>query len=177
MVRRALIFATSLAALISSTAVATNSTDPCVALTARALGFIRDRHLDNVRVALVRDPDSPQSTEEAAQIRAAFGNGIAIANMHLVLIDLPISKIEDASGVDVFWITKGLKDDYKRVVSVAKREHALSVSSDLSCAKEGICVLGVQAEPSVKIILSASAASEAGISFQPAFRMMVTERQ
>jgi hypothetical protein len=59
---------------------------------------------------------------------------------------------------------------------VTGRERMLSISSEVDCAQEGHCVLGIQAEPSVKIVLSASAAATAGFEFQPAFRMMVTER-
>ena len=147
-----------------------------MALTARALGFIRDRHLSDVRIALVRDPNNSQSSEDAAEIRATLGNGLAIANMHLRLIDAPIDRLQSLNDVDVFWVTKGLKEEFGRVAAIANREHAVSVSRDLDCAELNLCVLGVQAEPSVKIILSASAASNAGVAFEPAFRMMVTER-
>ena len=174
--RSALILAASLVMLISTTAAATNSADSCLALTARALTFMRDRHLQNVRIALVRDPTREESAQEAEEIHASLSQGTAFADMHLTVLDISIDKIESANDIDVFWITKGMKGEYGRVASVANKQHALSVSSDLDCAQQGLCVLGVQAEPSVKIILSANAASEAGISFQPAFRMMVTER-
>ena len=176
MAGRKVIFAAALAALLSSGSSASNYPDPCVALTARALSFIRDRQLQKVRVALVSDPANAESAEESAQVRASFGSGVAIANIHLTLVEVPIDRIENAGDVDVIWVTRGLKNNYRRVATVANREHALSVSRDLDCVQQAYCVLGVQAEPSVKIILSASAASQAGIAFQPAFRMMVTER-
>jgi len=151
--------------------------DQKVTLAARAFSFVRDRRSDAVRVALVRDPNNPDSVEEATQVDAAIGSGIDVGRLHLTVTDVAVDQLDRATNVDVIWLTKGLSDrDFARAAEIANRNHAVSVSSDLSCVQDELCVLGVQARPTVRIILSAAAATKAGIDFQPAFRMMVTER-
>ena len=147
-----------------------------MALVARALTFAPDYSNTRVRVALIIDPNNPTSVEEAREIVSASRNEAQLSSVHMEMINVPIAEIDGMPDADVYWITRGLRPYYKKVAAIATSRRRLSASSDLDCAAEQLCVLGVQARPSVKIVLSSAAASRCGISFQPVFRMMVTER-
>lgn len=164
-------------ALLGASSVAADNSDQSVALAARAFGFVRERNADNVRIALVRDPSNPQSAEEAQLIRETIGKGLSVGKMRLTLTDVSLDKADEISNVDVIWLTGGLSESqYRYIAQVAEREHSLSVSSNLDCVNDGWCVLGIQSKPSVKIVLNSAEALKAGLAFEPAFRMMVTEQ-
>ena len=174
MVRGSRYLIISLLALFGAPGALARNTSDDVLLAARALGFVRDLDSRAIRVAIIQDPSSNQSVTDSNEVKAAFGRARA-AGISMTAIEVPLASIRSISNVDVIWVTRGLRD-YSRLSDLPSQNHALSISNDFGCVSKGFCVLGVQSEPTVKIVLNADAAARSGISFEPAFRMMVTER-
>ena len=61
------------------------------------------------------------------------------------------------------------------VFSAASSSGVMTVSTDMGCVESGNCVMGVQAAPSVRIVVNRGAADASSVSFAAAFAMMIEE--
>ncbi|MBL28736.1 MAG: hypothetical protein CMM50_14410 [Rhodospirillaceae bacterium] len=142
----------------------------------RALSFMETPKTDMLRLVVVYDPDDADSKQEADQFAAVIGDkGLKVARIQIDLSLLSIDDVEKLDGADVLVITSGLKQYQSSLAKLSEQKGAFTISGDLSCVEVGDCVLGLQSQPSVRILLNSEAASRAGVAFEPAFRMMVTE--
>ncbi len=78
------------------------------------------------------------------------------------------------SGVDAALFVGGAASN-AGAVQAATSAGVMTVSTDMACVQAGNCVMGVQSEPSVRIVVNSAAASSASVSFSTAFAMMVEE--
>jgi len=163
-------------ALTSATAAAADMTERDLLVLVRALSFVQDMDTDMVRLAVVRDPADARSRAEAAELMSSIGDELDVANVHVFTTEVDIGDLGESPTADVMIVTAGLRPYYQQLADAAAAGRVLSVSSDMSCVQEGFCVLGVQSEPSVRLVLNARTASRNGVAFEPAFRMMVSER-
>lgn len=131
---------------------------------------------ETLQLVVVYDPDNLDSKQEAEQFAAVIGkDGLKVARISIGLSLLAIGDVEKLESADVLVITSGLRSYQPSLARLSERKGAFTISGDLSCVEVGDCVLGLQSRPSVKILLNSEAADRAGVAFEPAFRMMVTE--
>ena len=87
----------------------------------------------------------------------------------------------DVSGLgavpagSVVYVASGMGAHHAKIGSAAKSSGVLAVSADRSCVDVGACSMFVSSSPKVEIVINKGAAEGAGIEFQAAFKMMVTE--
>ena len=81
---------------------------------------------------------------------------------------------QSVSGVDAALFVGGAAGD-AGAVQAATSAGVMTVSTDMTCVQAGNCVMGVQSEPAVRIVVNSAAASSASVSFSTAFAMMVEE--
>lgn len=140
----------------------------------RTLRQLAVKPVEPVVVAVVCDPASPASKAEAASLMAMMQAGkvagIAIAPK-LVVID----HLDELKGAVMALLTSGTEARREAIFKASSSNGVVSVSADPACAQAGQCVMAVQAEPKVKIILSDAAAKASRIEFAATFRMMISE--
>lgn len=147
-----------------------------VVFLARALSFLKSPDHENVKMVVAYDPVNAESAREATLFADSGKTGaLSLGQIKVSIKLVPVQEVAAVESVDVLVITSGMRRHQLDLARTAELKGAFSISTDLSCVQDGNCVLGVQSQPSVKIVLNSKAASRAGIVFEPAFRMMVTE--
>jgi hypothetical protein len=63
----------------------------------------------------------------------------------------------------------------REVIEAARAQHALCVTADLAAVQAGTCTMAIQSDRRVEIFVNREAASQAGLTFATAFRIMVHE--
>ena len=132
---------------------------------ARAFGFMVPKPPQPVPVVVLTPAGSGAKAEA---IKAALGPGFKVT----VAEGAPGS-LEGQRGLI-------LADTSPALLAAAAKASAgtgvLTVSSDLTCADSGQCVMAVNATPKVSIVVSRAAAERNGVGFDQAFKLMITER-
>ncbi len=103
-----------------------------------------------------------------------FSGAADVTALGAALINLRViegSATDVASAVAVFVNSSA---EAKAASQVNSR--ILTIGTDVACVDSGACILVVQTIPKVSVYLNRAAAMAAGIDFDTAFKMLVTER-
>jgi len=147
-------------------------------VAARSLGFLTGRDIAGLRVAIIYASDIEASKKEAEALVALLGSTFNAGRVTLIPVSpstVPTTKLSSLDHEDVAFVTDNLKPWYGAIAEEARARHIVTVTSDLDCVINGACVLGVQAEPRVQVLINRAAAVQSAIEFAPGFRMLVTE--
>lgn len=155
-------------AITASGAVA-QTTERDLSVVGRALSFLEGGGGSDKTIAIVYDA---ASQAEAEALNAAMAGGMSAGRV--TLNGQLVSQGSAISGVDAALFVGGTASDAGAVQS-ATSAGILTVSTDLGCVQSGACVMGIESEPAVRIIVNNAAASSAGITFSTAFSMLVEE--
>jgi hypothetical protein len=124
-----------------------------VTIAAKALGFLGTKPGAGAKVVVTAgaaDVAAVQAALPGAAVAAGSADGAA-----------------GAFAVFVASAAEGRKAAGKGVVTIG---------SEVGCVDAGACVIAVETTPKVTIYVSKAAAAEAGVQFDPNFKMMVTEK-
>ena len=162
--------------LLAALPLSGQTTAKDIEVAARAVAFLASKPSGSQTTAVVYAPGSADSKADADAIAAILAGGVT-ANK--VTLEAPkvvtASELSSLSGVTVVFVARGMSAHYAAVSQAAAAKKFLTVTSDLDCARGGHCVVGVQAQPSVQILISKQASQAAGQSFSSAFLMMAKE--
>ena len=140
----------------------------------RAIGFVRLPPGGDKTFAIVYDPANSASFREAQQMQEKFGVGIASNDMTLRGRLVPASNLELLQGSSFALVTSGLQPWYRKISDLARAGHIVSFSLDRSCVEQQYCLVYINTEGRVEIVVNQSVAQESKIEFKPVFLMMVT---
>jgi len=163
-----LVVALGAMALTASGAFA-QTTERDLSVVGRALSFLEGAAGSDRTIAIVYDA---ASQAEAEALNAAMAGGLSAGRV--TLNGQLVSQGTAISGVDAALFVGATASD-AGAVQAATSSGILTVSTDLGCVQSGNCVMGIESEPAVRIIVNNGAASSAGISFSTAFSMLVEE--
>jgi hypothetical protein len=146
-----------------------------VKIAVRVLDFVNAPAVGRSVVGVVFDARNRDSIEDARSILQWLGgaSGQSISDMTPVLID--IRKLDSFRDLGALVVAAGLEESYDRIRDYGSSTHTLTISTDLACVRAAKCVVAVSSVPRVEVMISARAASDSGVHFSDAFRMMVTE--
>ncbi len=145
-----------------------------VTVAARALGFIEPKLSGSVRAVVFYNKGNSASLAEARSIRTALSKKkVKGASFSVTLASA--ANTSAASGSKVVFLTRGLKSRHKAIFSAASSARAITISSDLSCVRTNMCVVGVKSSPKTEILVSRSARQKTRVRFSSAFLMLVKE--
>ncbi len=144
-------------------------------LLAKAVSFIKGGPKGDITMAVVFDPANGKSVSHADSVMRIAGKGIKGGGLTIKPKKVLAGSVGKSSA-KVFFITKGLKSHYTKVLNKAAAVGGLTVSTDTTCMDAGACVLIVKTKPSVDIIVSTAASSKTGTEFASAFSMMITKK-
>lgn len=140
----------------------------------RAIAFSDKATSGAVTVAIVYAPGNKASADEADTLQKLMGAGFAAGTITLKPVMVKLDDVAGASA-DVFLVTSGLGGDGAKAGGAARTKKKICVTFDMAQARSGACMMGVQSDPKVEIVVNKAAAAASGVGFAAAFRMMITE--
>jgi len=171
-IRRASLLACAL--MVTASAARADITGSDLQIAARALSFIENPPIGEVRVGIVFAPGIPSSMTEAQALQRMLGDGLRAGR--LVLKPVMVKANETAAAdVGLFFLTAGLGEEAVPVANSSKAKHIPCVTTDLDQVRAGLCVMGVRSAPRVEILVNRAAAADSGVVFSTAFRTLITE--
>jgi hypothetical protein len=163
--------AATVACLTSIVPAHAETTTRDMEVVGRTLSFIENASGNTRTVALVYDAGS----ETIAQALAAdMAGGLSAGRVTITARLVPAGDLSGLAGAHAAFLLGDTANDTS-VTDAALGAGVMSVSSDLSCAESGRCVMSVQSAPSVRILVNRSNADAASVSFAAAFAMMIEE--
>lgn len=144
-----------------------------VMVAARILGFLEKPPSGELVVGIVQAPGNRQSQAEAADLQQALGSGLRVGNIVLKPLRITADDVGTAD-VKLFFLTSGVVDASKVAAASAARKIPC-ITGDMEQVRQGNCGVGVRSMPTVEILVNRLAATNSGLSFATAFRVMITE--
>lgn len=148
--------------------------DTTVQIAARVLGFMDRPPVGVVTAGIVYAPDNPRSVADARRLQDLLANGLRVGG---ITLQGTMVKITDdaAANVGLFFLTEDVGTAASQLTRVEQSKHIPCVTTDLVQVRNGVCAIGVRAQPRVEIIVNTSAANASDVKFSTAFRMLITE--
>jgi len=145
-------------------------------IASRAVSFMADAPTGSVSAAVVYDPASAASKADADAIMAIIGGGLKAGKATLTGRLVAANALGDLADAKVAFIASDASSQHAAIFAEAAARSILVISTDMNCVDTDNCVVGVASKPKVSIVVSKAASSAAGLSFKPAFLMMVKEK-
>jgi ABC-type uncharacterized transport system substrate-binding protein len=172
-VAHVLVLATAISVAVALPAQAEVTTSDLL-IAGRTIGFIEKLANSGMRVGIVYAPESAQSVQQANALRAMLGNQFRVGSLVLTAVMLRTDQVADAD-VGLFLLSEGAGAAGTKVADASKMKKIPCITFDLSQVRNGACVIGVQSQPRIQILVNKKAAAESGTIFSSVFRLMITE--
>ncbi len=144
-------------------------------LVAKAVGFMKSGPSGDVDVLIVYDGGNAASKSDADALNGILGGGMTEKGVTYKPVMTDVSSLSSVPAGSIVYVANGMSAHHGKIGGAAKSAGALAVSADRACVDAGACTMFVSSSPKVEIVLNKGTAEGAGIEFQAAFKMMVTE--
>ena len=142
---------------------------------ARALSFVQNGPKGTVDIAIVHDPSNAASMADAQAAQNVLAGGFKAGALTLNPVMVPISDLGKVAGTGAIFVTTGTDAHHGAIQGASQSNGLVTITDDRGCVNSGKCAMFVASSPKVEIIVNGSAASALNITFDSAFRMMITE--
>jgi hypothetical protein len=149
-------------------------TDKDLQVAVRAFSFVYGMPKGDIAIEVVYDPDNASSQSEAQQLGKLIGSSGTFANRQVTAKIVPVAQM-GAAGDKIAYITHGMQSKYDVMVQRASADKMLTFSTDFLCVDSQKCVMGVEADPAIKMEISRAATSASGLEFSQALKLMIKE--
>ena len=149
-------------------------TDKDLQVAVRTFSFAYGMPKGDLDIDIVYDPSNPVSTSDANQLRDVIGSGGVFSSRTIKAKMVPISEMGSMKS-RIAYITHGLQEKYGDLLQSAKSNKMLTFSTDFQCVENQKCVMGVTADPTIKIEISRSATATSELEFSQALKLMIRE--
>lgn len=160
------------AAMLAAPASA-QMTDSAVQVAGRVATFLQPALSGEVTAAILYQPGSAASENEARAIERALGRGLAVGALRLKPRRVSSDTLAGLAGAKVAFVTTGV--NYKALAPATASRSILTISSDPRCAQAGHCMVTIISRPKVQIVVSKAASRAAQLRFSSGFLMLVKE--
>lgn len=157
------------------TAAQATVTEKDFQVIARALSFVTNGPKGTVDIAIVHNPDDATSLAEAQAANQVLGAGLKAGALTLRPVMVSTSDLGKTAGAGAIFVTGGTGAHHAAILGASKSAGILSITTDRACVTSANCAMYVASSPKVEILVNSSTASALNISFDSAFRMMITE--
>jgi hypothetical protein len=137
---------------------------------ARVMGFMDQPPPASVKLGIVYDAGTQKQAEA---LMAQLGGSLAAGKFTLVPTLVKIGDVGSA-GVNAVVVMAGTGGASK-VADITKSKKIPCFTGDRALVQSGACLVGINTDPKVEILLNKNLAASSGISFGAAFKMMITE--
>lgn len=141
----------------------------------RLLGFIGGIDQPELTTAIVYSGDLAAS-QDARQLEQLLSGGFEAGEYTLMPRMVSVDELHRLDGADLVLLADNVSGHHSAVFEATRSRNLLSISSESACVDQGLCVMAIQAEPVVEVLVSTSAAEQSQITLAQALRMMVKER-
>jgi hypothetical protein len=141
----------------------------------RTVAFTAGPSRKHVQVAIIHNPQNPDSRADARQIAAWLGSEASFPGVTFEISMVGLDDLIGERAYPVAIVAAHTGASFDRILFYAQHNKTLTISADLACVRAKACVVGVATTPRVEVLVSREASILCGIEFQEAFRMMVTE--
>jgi hypothetical protein len=161
-----------LASLAAPAAWAASLPPSEIQILGKALAFLDPPLTGDLVVAVVYQAGNPDSRTDAEALAAEIGNSLHIGEAVLK----PRVVASTALGASRFaLVITALGAASAAVIEAARSQHALCITADLAAVQAGTCTMAIRSDRRVEIFVNREAATQAGLTFATAFRIMVHE--
>lgn len=136
----------------------------------RAMGFMKPTPSGDVDFAVLYNPQNTESAQDAKTMMRLLSKGYKAGRAKLTPRLVSTANISSLNNADFVYVTLGLSSWHGKISNGRK---ALVLSLDKSCVEKGDCMLYVNTQNRVEILVNKKAASAADIEFKPVFMAMV----
>ncbi len=112
---------------------------------------------------------------EADELSTWLGSGLKVSDAIFVPILVPVDRLEVLSGMRFAFIAGKPSLFSEDAFDFMRSNEVLTISTRSECAEIARCVIAVQSEPRVQVIVSRAASIASSVQFSTAFRMMIRE--
>ena len=137
----------------------------------RALNFVEGASGQERTIAIVYEASDEAEANELASL---MDGGLRAGRVTLTARLVSIQNLSSLDGVDAA-ILVGSTSENSTAFDAASSRGVMTVSTNMQCVENARCVMGVQSNPSVKVVVNRNAANGSSVSFTAAFAMMVEE--
>jgi len=169
MIKHVISAAMSATALAGAASAQTTQRD--LEVIGRAMSFVQGEDSPSRVMAIAHAGDA---AAEAEAVAGLLGGGLSTGRVTITGRIVDAGDAGGFDGADVVLLLGSAAED-AAVGSTASSGGRLTVSTHMGCVSSGVCVMGVQSDPAVRIVVNRGAASSAGVSFDAAFAMMIEE--
>ncbi len=124
-------------------------------------------------VGVVYAPTDPASRADAEAIISLFGAGLASGGGVVTAKAVSSAALGDGAGLIAVILATGAGEG--GASAVARLHGMLCITAVEELVQSGHCIMAVHSQPRVEITINRAAAQTAGVSFTPAFSMLVHE--
>lgn len=150
---------------------AVNSND--FQLIMRTIGFLQDPPKTEIDFVIVFDPQIPESQADAGQLKTFLGAQLKAKELTLNTKMLPVQDISKIGQYSLVFVTGGIPSYHDNIQSITSKTKSLSLSLDRGCVESRQCMIYLNSDGRVEIIMDKEAVDNAGYSFKSVFLMMV----
>lgn len=162
-------YSTQICLVLSSLCMVHNTyaaiTEKDVQTIAKAIGFIEGAPKGDIEVAVVVDGTAGK---EGADQFVSLGKAEKLTGKIISPAEL------SSTSAKVVFIPSGISN-FDAIFSAATSKKLITISNSDACIKAKKCAVAVNTDPKVDITVSKSAASQTGVTFGSAFKMMTKE--
>jgi len=137
---------------------------------ARVMGFMDQPPPATVNLGIVYDAGTEKQAEA---LKAQLGGSLAAGKFTLVPTLVKIGDVGSAN-VNAVVLMAGT-GGAASVAAITKSKKIPCFTGDRALVQSGACLVGINTDPKVEILLNKALAASSGISFGAAFKMMITE--
>ena len=143
-----------------------------IQILGKALAFLDPPLAGDAVVAIVYQAGNLDSRHDAEALAAEIGGSLRVGGAALTPEVVASTAL---AGSRFALVITALGAASEAVIEAARARHALCVTADLAAVQAGTCTMAIESDRRVEIFINRAAASQAGLSFATAFRIMVHE--
>lgn len=159
---------------LSPAQMTSTTTDKDLQVAVRTFGFAYGMPKGDIDIEIVYDPSNAASSSDAAQVERIISSSGAFANRTLRAKIVPIQQMGTTKS-RLAYITQGMQAEYDLLFQKAKVHKMLTFSTDFKCVDSQKCVMGVTANPTIRIEISRAATAASELEFSQALKLMIRE--
>jgi hypothetical protein len=141
----------------------------------RVFDFMSNPPRGRTALAIIYDGQNKSSVDDARAIQGWLNSGVSSVKAELIPTLVDAHQLEDTASYRIAIVASGTEAYDTLIFNFARKNHALTISSDLSCVHAATCAVGIASSPRVEVIVNRAVASSCSVEFSEAFRMMVRE--
>jgi len=146
-----------------------------VQIGVRVVDFLADPPPPGSFLAVIFDSHNKESQDDARNIMTWLSPGSVGGKTSLLPVMVDVHNLDEVQGVRVAFVASATETGYVAILEFARKHAVVTISSELSCVRAGICTVGIASTPRVEVLVNRHVSETSGVTFTEAFRMLVTE--